>query len=194
MATTQPAYPVQFEVDYPGEVDRLPNAFRIIWAIPIVIVVIVGFYGAGFVVFGPLLMILFRRKYPRWWFDWNLERMRFGARVASYLLLVAQRYPATDDAQAVHLDIPYPDAERALNRWLPLVKWLLAIPHYIALIVLWIALIITAVIAWVYVIVNGRVPRWYFDFAVGVLRWGNRVMAYAGLLATDRYPPFRLAA
>ena len=78
-------------------------------------------------------MIVFRQKYPRWWFDWNLELLRFSNRVGVYFALMDDRYPSTDEQQYVQLDFPYPDAERDLNRWLPLVKWLLAIPHYIVL-------------------------------------------------------------
>jgi hypothetical protein len=151
--------------------------------------------GAGGMLFlGPLLMILFRRKYPRWWFDWNLELQRFTNRVVAYVALMDDRYPSTDDEQAVHLDYVYPDASRDLNRWLPLVKWLLAIPHFIALIFLWIAALVVIVLAWFAILFTGSYPRGMFDFVEGVLRWGQRVIAYALLLVTDRYPPFSLAA
>jgi hypothetical protein len=138
-------------------------------------------------------MILFRRKYPRWWFDWNLELQRFTNRVSIYLALMDDRYPATDQQQSVHLDYVYPDAARDLNRWLPLVKWLLAIPHYIVLFFLWIAAIVVVIIAWFAILFTGRYPRGMFDFVQGVIRWGVRVVAYAFVLVTDRYPPFSLA-
>jgi hypothetical protein len=204
-------YPVAFSVDYPDrDLNRLSTAFRIFVAIPILIVlgtisggefVRVGESQAaqasasaagGVLFFGPLLMILFRRKYPRWWFDWNLQLTRFSNRVGVYLALMDDRYPATDDDQSVHLEIPYPDAQRDLNRWLPLVKWLLAVPHYIILLFLYIALIVVVIIVWFAILFTGRYPRSMFDFAQGVLRWSNRVGAYAILLATDRYPPFSL--
>jgi uncharacterized protein DUF4389 len=154
----------------------------------------VALSGAGGLLFvGPLLMILFRRKYPRWWFDWNLELQRFTNRVCVYLLLMDDRYPATDQQQAVHLDYPDPDGGRSLNRWLPLVKWLLAIPHYIVLVFLWIAAIVAVIIAWFAILFTGRYPRGLFDFVQGVIRWGARVVAYAFVLVTDRYPPFALA-
>ena len=140
-----------------------------------------------------LLMILFRQKYPRWWFDWNLELMRFSARVGVYLALMEDRYPSTDEHQAVHLDFPYPDARNDLNRWLPLVKWLLAIPHYVVLFFLYIAAFFVVIAAWFAILFTGRFPRGMFDFLVGVGRWTNRVIAYAHVLVTDRYPPFRLA-
>jgi len=150
--------------------------------------------AGGLLFFAPLVMILFRQKYPRWWFDWSLELQRFSNRVGAYLALLDDRYPATDDHQSVHLDYPYPDAVRDLNRWLPLVKfWLLAIPHYVVLIFLDIAAVVVVIVAWFAIVFTGRYPRGMFDFVVGVGRWHNRVVAYAFTLATDRYPPFRLA-
>jgi hypothetical protein len=200
-------YPVQFSVDYPDRpLNKLTTAFRIFVAIPILIVLgsvsgstwsvyshraTYAVSGAGgLLFFGPLLMILFRRKYPRWWFDWNLELQRFTNRVLAYVVLMDDRYPATDQQQAVHLDYVYQDAGRDLNRWLPLVKWFLAIPHYIVLIFLWIAVIAVVIIAWFIILFTGRYPRGLFDFVQGVIR----VVAYAFALVTDRYPPFSLAA
>ena len=147
--------------------------------------------GGGIVVIPTVLMLLFRRKYPRWWFDWNRELSRFSARVAAYVFLLRDEYPSTDEEQAIHLDIDYPDAMR-LNRWLPLVKWLLAIPHYIALLVLFIGLVVTTAVAWFAILLTGRYPRGLFDYSVGVGRWAARVSGYAFWLVTDRYPPFSL--
>jgi hypothetical protein len=200
-------YPVQFAIDYPDRaLNRLTTAFRLILAIPIVILAaVIGAHpwagwgpGSGAVAVGgaiflaPLLMIVFRQKYPRWWYDWNLELLRFSNRVAAYLTLMDDRYPSTDERQAVALDFPYPDAKRELNRWLPLVKWLLAIPHYVVLLFLAIAAFVVVVIAWFAILFTGRYPRGLFDFVLGVLRYGNRVSGYAFVLVTDRYPPFRL--
>jgi hypothetical protein len=206
----QEAYPVRFSVDYPDRpLDRLTTGLRIFVAIPIVIVLGAVSGGGewqwdrgnadaaaagagGLLFFAPLLLILFRQKYPRWWFDWNLELQRFGNRVSAYLALMDDRYPATDDHQSVHLDYPYPDVPRDLNRWLPLVKWLLAIPHYVVLFFLSIAAVVVVIVAWFAILFTGRYPRGLFDFVEGVLRWHNRVVAYAWVLVTDRYPPFRL--
>jgi hypothetical protein len=185
------AYALRLNVDYPEQLDRLRTAFRIIWLIPVLIVPAVV-VGGGILIGGPLLMVLFRQKYPRWWFDWNVEMTRFSARIGASLALLTDDYPSTDEQQAVHLDIDYPDVERDLNRWLPLVKWLLAIPHYVVLFFLLIAEIVVVVIAWFAVVVTGRYPRDLFDFVVGVGRWQNRVIAYALLMVTDEYPPFRL--
>ncbi len=201
-------YPVHFSVDYPDRaLNRVTTAFRIIVIIPIAIVLGAvsgggwhsstgGWAGAGaggLLVLAPLLMILFRQKYPRWWFDWNLELQRFANRVGIYLALMDDRYPATDDRQTVHLDYTYPDAQHDLNRWLPLVKWFLAIPHYIVLFFLDIAVIVVVIVAWFAILFTGRYPRGIFDFVEGVIRWHNRVIAYAFVLITDRYPPFSLA-
>jgi Domain of unknown function (DUF4389) len=197
-------YPVQYSVDYPDRpLNRLSTFFRVFTVIPIAIVIALlegagyGYGGAvaagGLVVLPTLLMIVFRQKYPRWWFDWNLEMARFSARVGVYVALMDDRYPSTDEQQAVHLDFPYPDARNDLNRWLPLVKWLLAIPHYVVLFFLYIAAILVVIAAWFAILFTGRFPRGMFDFLVGVGRWTNRVIAYAHTLVTDRYPPFRLA-
>jgi hypothetical protein len=206
----QETYPTQFAIDYPDRpLNRATTAFRLVVVIPILVVlgtvsagswetgqrsggtvVVVG--GGGVLVLGPLLMIVFRQKYPRWWFDWNLELQRFGNRVVTYLALMDDRYPATDDHQSVHLDYPYPDAARDLNRWLPLVKWILAVPHFIVLFFLDIATIVAVVCAWFAIVFTGNYPRGLFDFVEGVFRWHNRVITYAIVLVTDRYPPFRL--
>jgi hypothetical protein len=208
----QPTYPVRLSVDYPDrDLDRTTTLLRIFVAIPILIVLgcvsgstwqwssgngtTKAVAGAGGLLFlGPLLMIVFRQKYPRWWFDWNLELQRFSTRVGAYLALMDDRYPATDDQQSVHLDYDYPDVPRQLNRWLPLVKWLLAIPHYVVLVVLNIAAIVTVIVVWFTILFTGRYPRGAFDFVEGVIRWNNRVAGYAFTLVTDEYPPFRLAA
>jgi hypothetical protein len=204
-------YPVRFSVEYPDRpLNRLTTAFRIFTVIPIAIVLgaIMGYQGSydtgsaggswavggsGLLFIPPLLMILFRQKYPRWWFDWNLELQRFINRVAIYFALLDDRYPSTDDHQGVQLDYPYPDAEQDLNRWLPLVKWLLAIPHYIVLFVLYIGAFFVVIAAWFAILFTGRYPRGLFDYLVGVGRWHNRVTAYAFVLVTDRYPPFQLS-
>jgi len=201
-------YPVRFSVEYPNRaLDRLTSAFRIFMVIPIAIVLAsIGGYssyggysyyagvGGAILFIPPLLMILFRQKYPRWWYDWNLEVLRFTNRVAVYLALMDDRYPSTDDQQSVRLDFAYPDAQQELNRWLPLVKWFLAIPHYILLLLLYIGAIVAVIVAWFAVLFTGRYPRDLFNFVEGVIRWGNRVAGYAFILVTDRYPPFRLRA
>jgi Domain of unknown function (DUF4389) len=201
----------RLSIDYPDrDLNRLSTFFRVFAAIPILIVLgavsgntwqwssdhgrEVAAGAGGLLFFGPLLMILFRQKYPRWWFDFNLQLTRFSTRVSSYLALMSDRYPSTDEEQSVHLDLDYPDVKQDLNRWLPLVKWLLAIPHYIVLLFLGIAAVFAVILAWFAILFTGRYPRGLFNFVEGVFRWGLRVQAYALLLVTDHYPPFRLAA
>ena len=188
---SNPPYPVQFSVDYPDrELARLSSFFRIFAIIPIAIVI--EPLSQGLVSLPTLLMILFRQKYPRWWYDWNLQLGRFSNRFFCYLVLLRDEYPSTDEEQAVHLNFPYPNVEQDLNRWLPLIKWILVIPHYIILIFLFTAVFFVAIIAWFAILFTGRYPRGIFDFVVGVIRWENRVVGYAFLLITDEYPPFRL--
>ena len=212
-----PAYPVRLEIDYPEHgLNRVTTAFRLILSIPIAVISTLltssaadwtieaadpwfeltafGLSTYGFTVVPVMLMVVFRRKYPRWWFDWNLELSRFLTRVTAYMIVLRDEYPSTDEAQAVHLEIDYPDASRDLNRWLPLVKWLLAIPHYLVLMLLWLISVALVVIAWFAILFTGRYPRGIFDFLVGVLRWVARVQAYTLTLTTDRYPPFSLEA
>lgn len=204
-------------IEYPDRLDRLSTFFRLIWIIPIGIVlslltapptstVIVvtdsgevlsrtaetggGIVGGLFA--ATALMILFRQRYPEWWFDFALALIRFAARVGAYLALLTDRYPSTVEEQAVRLDVDYPDVPVELNRWLPLVKWFLAIPHYVVLLVLGVAAVFAVIAAWFAILLTGRYPRGLFDYVVGVARWGLRVHAYAGLLVTDKYPPFSL--
>jgi hypothetical protein len=212
-------YAARLAIDYPGKSDRLTTFFRILWIIPIAI--IFGLIsGAGETVNNTIflneagkvvsrtretvgglvsgmaaataLMIIFRQRYPRWWFDFSRELTRFGYRVGAYLALLTGQYPSTVEEQSVHLEIDYPDVKTDLNRWMPLFKWLLAIPHYFILGFLAIAAVFAVIIAWFAILLTGRYPRSLFDFMVGVGRWGLRVNAYAILLVTDRYPPFSL--
>jgi hypothetical protein len=212
-------YSARLEIDYPEKLDRFTTLFRVIWIIPIAIIlalitgagetvtytVFVNQAGevirrtrdtAGGLISGILLatalMIVFRERYPRWWFDFSREVARFEARVGAYALLLTDQYPSTVEEQAVHLEIDYPDVEKDLNRWMPLVKWFLAIPHYIVLAFLSIAAFFAVVMAWFAILFTGEYPRALFDYVVGVARWWLRVSAYAFLLVTDEYPPFSL--
>jgi len=213
-------YAARLEIDYPETLDRLTTFFRVIWIIPIAIIlglisgtgqtvtntVILNQAGdvirrtrdtAGGLASGlaaaTALMILFRRCYPRWWFDFARELTRFAARVGAYAALLTDQYPSTVEEQAVHLEIDYPDVEHDLNRWMPLVKWLLAIPHYIVLAVLWSIAVLVVIVAWFAILFTGKYPRSLFDYVVGVARWTLRVRAYMSLLVTDQYPPFSMS-
>jgi hypothetical protein len=212
MPSAPTVYPARLAIDYLDRHNRVTTFFRVVLVIPIAIILGVLTAGVTKTVYdqtgdvvstssggitsglfvATVLMILFRQRYPRWWFDFALELTRFGARVCAYLALLTDQYPSTVDEQSVHLDIDYPDVERDLNRWLPLVKWLLAIPHFVVLLFLTIGAVIAVVLAWFSILITGRYPRGLFDFVVGVGRWGLRVQAYTLLLVTDRYPPFSL--
>ena len=213
MIADEPVYAARLDIDYPErDLNRLTTAFRIVLIIPIVIILALiegatgganwndgardgaGMAGgvAGGLSVATALMIVFRQTYPRWWFDFQRELARFSTRVGAYLALTTDVYPSTIDEQSVHLEIDYPDAKQDLNQWLPLVKWLLAIPHYIVLIALAIGAFFAVIFAWFAILFTGRYPRGLFDYVVGVARWGLRVQAYAFLLVTDRYPPFSL--
>ena len=210
-------YPAQLQIDEQERLGRASTIFRIILIIPIalllnflvsggesttVVVTRSGdvvsqatSWGSGIIgtlFFVTLLMILFRKRYPRWWFDFNLALHRFITRVLAYLFLLTDKYPSTEDEQNVHLDLKYPDAQTELMRGMPLVKWLLAIPHYIVLFFLWIAAYVVIVLSWFAIIFTGRYPKAFFEFVVGVMRWSWRVQSYAFILATDKYPPFSL--
>lgn len=213
VATAEPPYPARLDIEYPEQSNRVTTAFRIILIIPIAIILGIltdsgsttwenddgdwvtttgtSIVGALFMV--TLLMILFRQRYPRWWFDFARELSRFSARVTAYFALLTDEYPSTVEEQRVHLEFDYPDdVARDLNRWMPLVKWFLVIPHFIILFFLWIGAFFVVIVAWFAILFTGRYPRGMFDFVVGVGRWSVRVYAYAFLLITDRYPPFTL--
>jgi hypothetical protein len=205
-------YPARFDIRYPEQLSRVTTAFRLILVVPIAILLSILSGGGTQVtqtasgewvttttasiasaLFGAtLLMLLFRKRYPRWWFDFNLELTRFTARVGAYMALLTDEYPSTVEHQSVALDIDYPDAEHDLSRGLPLVKWFLAIPHYFVLFFLAIGAFFAVIVAWFAILFTGKYPRGLFDFVVGVGRWGVRVNAYAFLLTTDQYPPFSL--
>ncbi|MDE0114531.1 MAG: DUF4389 domain-containing protein [Albidovulum sp.] len=203
-------YAARLKIDRPQELDRVSSFFRILFVIPIFVILILVYAPGGSgnefhhharstgisistgLFIATALMIVFRQRYPRWWFDFVLELSRFGGRVFSYLFLLTDEYPSTEDEQSYHLELDYPDVENDLNRWMPLVKWLLAIPHYIVLALLIIGLAISVLIAWLAILFTGKYPRPLFDYVEGVMRWGTRVAAYAFLLLTDRYPPFSL--
>lgn len=217
MVTQAHPYPARLNIDYPESLNRVSTLFRLIWAIPMFIILALltatasdtvtvitdsgevvsrvtttGMGIAGGLFVATMLMVVFRQRYPRWWFDFSLALNRFSNRVGAYMGLLTDRYPSTEAEQSVHLDLDYPNVEQDLSRWMPLVKWLLAIPHYIVLAVLAVGAVIAILIAWFAILITGHYPRALFDYVVGVGRWALRVQAYATLLITDRYPPFSL--
>lgn len=212
MADKNQAYPASLDIDYPAKLDRVSSFFRIVWSLPILVIMGLltssevstytdqagnvvtqgGGSFAGALFMATALMILFRQRYPKWWFTFNLELNRFSMRVGAYLFLLTDVYPSTEDEQSVHLNATYPDVKQELSRWMPLFKWFLAIPHYFVLGVLAIGAAVATIIAWFSILFTGTYPKGLFDYVVGVGRWSWRVTAYAFLLTTDQYPPFSL--
>jgi Domain of unknown function (DUF4389) len=209
---TPPTYPARLMIDYPdSKLNRLTSFFRVFVILPIWFIyawiqgsiftwgIHLEAWRAGLTMFGILfipllLMILFRKKYPKWWFDWNLALAKFNFRILSYLLLLRDEYPSTDEEQAVHLELIYPNVQKQLSRGMPLIKWFLAIPHYAVLFMLFIAVAFVSIIAWFSILFTGRYPHSLFNFTLGVMRWALRVIAFAYLLITDEYPKFSLDA
>lgn len=212
-------YPARLEVDYPDKLDRLTTLLRFFWIIPVLIILgLISDAGqtvtktvflneagqviettretAGGLISGlsvaTALMLLFTLTYPRWWFDFVRELTRFSARVGAYAALLTDQYPSVVEEQAVHLEIDYPNVENDLNRWMPLVKWFLALPHYIVLAFLSVGAVFVVIFAWFAILFTGKYPEGLFNYVVGVFRWWLRVEAYAFLLVTDEYPPFSL--
>lgn len=213
-------YAARLKIDYPEKLNRLTTFFRLFTIIPIAIIlgmltdsgadvtttVVLNEAGnivrttretAGGLLVGipmaVMLMILFVQRYPRWWFDFQRELLRFSTRVGAYALLLTDQYPSTVEEQSIHLDVDYPDVKKDLKRGMPLIKWFLALPHYLFLTVLVVGAFFAVIIAWFAILFTGSYPKALFDYVVGVMRWGLRVNAYAFLLVTDQYPPFSLA-
>jgi len=102
------------------------------------------------------------------------------------------RYPSTDKQQSVHLDFRYPDAKQGLNRWLPLVKWFLTIPHYVVLFFLYIDVLFAVIGAWFAILFTGRYPRGVFTTSKASCVGTTASSDTPTSLVTDQYPPFRL--
>ncbi len=171
-------YPARLKVDYVEQHDRMTTFFRLLLLIPIAVVIgllssqtsrtgynpsgqsVTTTTGsiAGGLFAATVLMIVFRQRYPRWWFDFALQLTRFSTRVGAYAGLLTDQYPSTVDEQSVHLELDYPDAEHDLNRWLPLVKWFLVIPHVIVLAFLYLGAVVAVFFAWIAIIVSGTYP------------------------------------
>lgn len=192
LAAPQP-YPVTLEVAYPEVASRGLILVRWLLAIPQFFVAQVLKNLAQVLAVLALFAILFTGQYPEPLYRLVVGATRWQFNVYAYVLFHDRPYPpfAFESGIYPHLQYDVPRQER-YNRWLPLVKWLLAVPHYIALA----ALGVLAIFAWLFTVVavvaTGRYPRGLFDFIVGVGRWGVRVNAYALMLQTDRYPPFSL--
>jgi hypothetical protein len=184
-------YPVRFDVQYPEQLSRWLIFVKWILAIPHFLILYALNAVAGICVLIGFFAILFTRQFPRGLWDFVVNTRRWNENNSAYIALMRDEYPPFSWEPGVYpvtLEVDYPEE---MNRWLPLVKWLLAIPHLIVLSVLYIAAIVVIIIAWFAILFTGQFPRGMFDFVVGVMRWNNRVYAYFYLLR-DEYPPFSL--
>ena len=185
-------YPVKLKINYLKSSNRLTALFRFILVIPIVFILgLISTYAEA-LSFAIAMMLLFQEKYPKFWFEWNIGITKFAYRIAAYFFLMQDDYPSTDQAQSVQITVPYPEVKNDLKRWMPLVKWILVIPHIIVLVFLFIGVIFSTIFALLAILLTGKYPQEIFNFVEGFLRWTLRVSAYALLLTTDEYPPFRL--
>ena len=195
--TTEPSYPVRFEVEYPERLSRLSTAFRIFFFIPVAIFLVLlggdeargaGAAGGG-VVLAIWAAVLVRQYVPHWMFDFQVALMRFEVRAGGYLALLTDQFPAFEGEYPINFDVRYPDR---LSRWkVAIWKIITSIPHFIILSFLFLAALVVVVIAWFAILFTGRYPRGLHGFVAGVFRWSLRVQAYIFSL-TDEYPPFSL--
>jgi hypothetical protein len=196
-------YPAQLSIKYNNKSNRVTVFFRLFLVLPILIIFILLLgllvqdndsnavqIGGGFLFFPIMLMIVFRQKYPKWWFDWVYELTKFVNRVSAYMMLLTDKYPSTDEEQDVEVSLEYPNVKEDLNRYLPLIKWLLAIPHLLIMIIFLVLWLLLSPIVWLIVLIMGKMPEKLFNFLVGFLRYVLRVGAYSILLITDKYPSF----
>lgn len=191
VAAPAPGYPLRFDVEYPERLSRLLIFVKWLLAIPhFIVLYFLGIIAELFLLIG-FFAILFTKKYPRGLFDFVVNVYRWNANAVAYTALMRDEYPpfSWDAGQyPVTFEVDYPEE---LNRWLPLIKWLLAIPHMVVLFFLYIVALVLWVFAWFAILITGGFPRWMFDFMVGAMRWQYRVTAYAYLMR-DEYPPFSM--
>lgn len=191
VAAPAPGYPLRFDVEYPERLSRLLIFVKWLLAIPhFIVLYFLGIIAELFLLIG-FFAILFTKKYPKGLFDFVVNVYRWNANAVAYTALMRDEYPpfSWDAGQyPVTFEVDYPEE---LNRWLPLIKWLLAIPHMVVLFFLYIVALVLWVLAWFAILITGRFPRGMFDFMVGAMRWQYRVTAYAYLMR-DEYPPFSM--
>jgi hypothetical protein len=151
-----------------------------------------GIGAAGIVFLPTLLALLFRKKYPSFVLTFNHAILELGTRVFAYLFLLNDDYPSIERNPNVAIIFPDVEGGAKLNRWLPLVKWFLAIPHYIVGSIYIALSVFVSVIAWVQTSATGKYPAWAGEIVLGSFAYWNRVQGYMLLLVTDEYPTFRL--
>ena len=181
---------LEYDVAYPERLSRWRIFVKWLLAIPHYFVLYFVGLAASVVAVIAFFAILITGRYPRGMWDFSMLYLRWYANLNAYaVMLQRDEYPPFGDGPypvRVHLDYP-----ETLSRWKIFVKWLLAIPHYLVLSVLGIALAFVVFVAFFAILITGKYHRGMFDFVAGVTRWTMRVNAYV-LLLTDRYPPFSM--
>jgi hypothetical protein len=185
-----PSYPANLEISYPGELNRWLPLVKWLLAIPHFIALFFVGFGAFFALVYAFFVVLFTGRWPRGAFDFVVGTLRWAYRVLAYYHLMTDAYPpfslADDPDYPVRLDIEYPEH---VDRWRPLVQWLLAIPYLVVAGVLyWLTGVMTFV-AFFTVLFTKEIPRGVFELMVPGLRWNLRGGAYTYFM-NDRYPPW----
>jgi hypothetical protein len=151
-----------------------------------------GIGAAGVIVIPALLAIVFRGKYPSYVLTFNHALIELSTRLAAYVLILNDKYPSIEGNSKVEVTFPDVDGGSKLHRGLPLVKWFLAIPHYIVGAVYLVISLGATLIAWVQTSITGRYPEWAGEIVLGTISYWNRVQGYMLLLVSDKYPSFKL--
>jgi hypothetical protein len=184
------------------ERNRVTAFFRLILAVPALIFVssfapsaafsdeAAGIF-AGLLAVPAGLAIVVRQVYPSYVLVFNEALLSLQTRVDAYLVLLTDEYPSIEENDIVSVTFPEVDAKQ-LNRWLPLIKWLLALPLYLVGIVYFIYATLLTLLGWFSILFTGRYPEVCAEGVVGTIAYWNRVVGYAFLLVTDEYPTFSL--
>lgn len=196
-----PTNSVEITVDADlGPRKRLSVFFRPLLLLPVVI--LLSLLGGsslsddsswGSTVFLALaLIVIFTGTYPTWLLTFIHGLQAFELKIGAYALLLRDEYPSLADRPFAQVLYPNIEGGARLKRFMPLVKWFLAIPHYVVLLLTGIAVFLLTVLAWFSILFTGRYPTSFLPFVVGWLKYYNRVVGYAFTLVTDQYPQFRL--
>jgi len=149
-------------------------------------------WASGFIIVPALLSLVFREVYPSYLLTFNHALLELQTRVIAYALLLTDDYPSIERNKDIAVIFPDIKGGKTLNRWLPLVKWFLAIPLMIVGLVYSIIALGMTLIAWIMTWSTGTYPKWAGKFVLNTMRFWNRVHGYAFLLVSDKYPTFAL--
>jgi len=182
------------------ERNRVTALFRLILVVPMAIFVAsfapawsnnTDSWSVGLLVFPVALTLVFRQVYPSYLLTFNEALLSLQTRVDAYVLLLTDEYPSIEENDVVSVTFPEVDA-KALSRWLPLIKWFIAIPLYLLGVAYIIYAAFLTLFAWFSILFTGNFPEFCAEGIVGVIAYWNRVVGYALVLVTDEYPTFSL--